>query len=336
MSDPLVSVIIPTYNRARLLPRAIASIVAQTFCDWELILIDDGSTDGTGLIAAEWASRLGDRLVYVRRARAGACAARNAGIELARGRYVAFLDSDDEFVAAKLERQLRLFALRPELGLVYCDYSTVDIQGRRESSVFDGRHATARAVTALRIEPGLYVCRDLFDTLLRGYFISTIAGLVRRDVLGRTIRFREELRFGEEWLFYLEVARASRAGFVDEPLAVYHFQAGSLSRSDKDQNAAEFRRLLLAMLASFPELRAEQLRVIRRHLGQLNRQLGCAAYRQAHYAEAGARFAEAVRFEPDVRTAWHLGQSLWQLHVGWPRGTGSARRSGQDTTSVVR
>jgi glycosyltransferase involved in cell wall biosynthesis len=311
MSDPLVTIVIPTHNRAALLARAIESVMLQSFEDWELVVVDDGSTDETSRLAEDIARRLGDRFVYHRQSRAGAGAARNAGIELARGRFVAFLDSDDEFRPTKLDRQMRLFELRPELGLVYSDWSTIDLAGKHEESVFDSRHPMARRVRAELVAPGQFVCGDLFDALLRGYFICTIVGVVRRDVLGDQIRFRHDLPFGEEWLFYLETARACSAGFVDEPLSVYHFQIGSLSRSDKHRNADEFQRLLLAIRSEFPDLRRSQRRVVDRHLARLHRQMACVAYREARFDAATARFAAALRFEPSLQTLWHLGQSLW-------------------------
>jgi hypothetical protein len=131
-------------------------------------------------------------------------------------------------------------------------------------------------------------------------------------VLGDRTRFRSDLRFGEEWLFYLEIARACRAGFVDEPLSIYHFQPGSLSRSDKHRNAVEFHRLLKAMRTTFPDLNTSRRRIVNRNIAELNRQLGCIAYREARFDAAVARFAEALRCAPTLRTVCHLGQSLWR------------------------
>jgi len=310
VNDPRVTVVIPTHNRADLLPRAFQSVVDQTFDDWEIVVVDDGSHDDTPSLLGEWKVRLGDRFRYRCQEQRGAGAARNAGIDRARGRFVAFLDSDDEFLPTKLERQLRLFELRPELGFVYSDYHTVDLQGRRCGGVFDDRHPKARDVRTDLVEPGLFVCHDLFDTLLSGYFICTIVGLVRREVLGQSIRFSEDLLFGEEWLFYLQVARECRAGFVDEPLSLYRFQPGSLSRSDKGRNAAEFRRLLREIRRAFPDLKSPQRRVVRGQMAQLDRRLACTAYREGRFAEARRLFAEAWRHEPRLQTLWHWGQSL--------------------------
>src|SRR5438132_12765470 len=104
---PTVSVIIATHNRARLLRRAIHSVLAQTFEDWELLVVDDGSTDNTETIAVSLQDL---RICYLRHeVNRGLSAARNTGIRISRGEYVAFLDDDDEWLPKKLERELEVF-----------------------------------------------------------------------------------------------------------------------------------------------------------------------------------------------------------------------------------
>ena len=99
----MISVIIPTYNRAKLLPRAVESVLNQTYQDIELIIVDDGSTDDT----MEWVRGIkDDRVRYAQLNHQGACAARNHGISIARGEYIAFQDSDDIWFMDKLEKQL--------------------------------------------------------------------------------------------------------------------------------------------------------------------------------------------------------------------------------------
>lgn len=113
--SPLVSVIINVYNGVPYLTEAIDSVLAQTYGRRELIVVDDGSDDGTGDLAKSY----GDRLEYVRQDRGGIGSARNRGVGLARGDYIAFLDADDRFVPDKLERQLAAFEQDPELDMVF-------------------------------------------------------------------------------------------------------------------------------------------------------------------------------------------------------------------------
>lgn len=309
--DPTVSVIIPTYNREALVPRALDSVIAQTFDDFEILLIDDGSTDNTEDVAHRYAERLGDRFRYIRQENAGSSAARNRGIDAARGRFIAFLDSDDEYLPTKLERQLALFNLRTDLGLVYGDFAYIDCDGGHHPSVFDTNSPLAREVPYETVAPGLCVCiGDLFDYLIREYFIATIVGMVRREVLADSIRFPHGLSYAEEWLFYLKVAKACNAGFVDEPLCLHHATAGSLSRTDRHRNTLRERDLLRIMPGELQPLTRQHGLVIRANRAHTCRQLGYDAYRGRRYSEAARNFTEAFASRPSVRTLLDLGHAV--------------------------
>jgi len=121
---PRVSIVMAAKNYARFLPVAVESVLAQTFADWELLIIDDGSTDRTPDVVRPF---LADhRVRYSRADRLGQSRAKNLGIRLARGEFVAFLDADDAWLPTKLEKQLALFANRPEVGVVFCRRMLID------------------------------------------------------------------------------------------------------------------------------------------------------------------------------------------------------------------
>jgi len=314
MEAPAVSIVIPTFNRVTLLPRTLESVRAQTFDDWEIVLIDDGSNDDTEALAHKYAARLGDRFHYIRQANAGSSAARNRGIDAARGRFVAFLDSDDEYLPRKLERQLDLFSHRPEFGFVYSDYAFVDSEGVRHESVFNSSGHLARRVPHETVAPGLCVCLDsLFKTLIRGYFIATIVGMVRREVLGLSIRFPNDQAYAEEWLFYLRVARVCEAGFVDEPLCLHHHVAGSLARTDRQRNTRRYRDLLRAMRTTLPDLTRSHRRAIAGNLATACRQVGCDAFAAGRYGQAVRSFAESFASRPNLYTLYDLLHSTARL-----------------------
>jgi glycosyltransferase involved in cell wall biosynthesis len=127
-AKPTVTVIIPTFNRASVVGRAIRSVLVQTCQDWELIVVDDGSTDGTEQGVRSFSDH---RIKYIRHERnRGGAAARNTGIRCARGEYVAFLDDDDEWLPEKLEKELEVFRNSdPEVGLVYSGMIVLDEGG---------------------------------------------------------------------------------------------------------------------------------------------------------------------------------------------------------------
>src|SRR5436309_14667644 len=122
-SKPLVSVVIPVYNGERYLADAIQSVLDQTYRNFEVIVVDDGSTDRS----AEIAKRFGEAVRYVYRTNGGVCKARNAGIAAARGAYIAFLDQDDLWLHDKLAAQVAYLDSHPEAGAVYCQCQVMGI-----------------------------------------------------------------------------------------------------------------------------------------------------------------------------------------------------------------
>ena len=313
MNTPTVSVVLPTFNRATLLPRALESIIAQTHEAWEIVLVDDGSIDDTPQVIDQYARSLGDRLVVIRQENKGCSDARNTGIEASRGRFVAFLDSDDAFIPTKLERQLDLFRRCPELGFVFSDYAYIKLDGTRHDSAFATIHQWVRRLPYGAVGPGLCLCTgDLFDHLIREYFIATIVGMVRRDVLGRSVRFAVGQSYAEEWLFFLEVAKRCRAGFVDEPLCIHHHTEGSLARTNRHRNTVRYRNLLVGIGDVFEDLSRAQRRTVRVKLAQTYKQLAYDAYRLHNYGEAGAYLGKAFRQRLGLKVLLSMGEAYVQ------------------------
>ncbi|WP_019509004.1 glycosyltransferase [Pleurocapsa sp. PCC 7319] len=129
--EPLVGVIIPTYNCDRYIEQAIESVLQQEGCTYEIIVIDDGSTDSTEKILAPYTERYSDRFRYIRQKNQGVAAARNHGIAVARADLIAFLDADDYFLPGKLARQAEILTKRPDLGIVHSGWQRVDMQGNK-------------------------------------------------------------------------------------------------------------------------------------------------------------------------------------------------------------
>ncbi|MBY2909010.1 glycosyltransferase family 2 protein [Rhizobium leguminosarum] len=125
-ANPAISIIIPTYNRSAFIGEAIDSVLQQTFGDFELIVIDDGSTDETGEIVGGFED---SRLIFIQQENAGRSAARNRAIAMARGKYIAFLDSDDTYLRDKLERQVDFMERHPGIGMMYTSAKCIDADG---------------------------------------------------------------------------------------------------------------------------------------------------------------------------------------------------------------
>lgn len=196
---PLVSVVIPTRNRAALLTRAIESVLCQTYPYLDVVVVDDASQDDSAS-AVEVAARRDPRVRYLRHhANKGGSAARNSGIEVARGSLVAFLDDDDRWASTKIARQLE--ELRSYDG-VLCGFALATPGRLRKGTRVRGMRS---AVNRSRLRQGFYV----------GWGTSSI--LVRRRVLDE-IRFDEHLPCGQDWDFVIRATECYRLGYFDERL----------------------------------------------------------------------------------------------------------------------
>ncbi|MEO6186612.1 MAG: glycosyltransferase [Steroidobacteraceae bacterium] len=202
MSIPgLVSTVIPTYNRRVELPRAIDSALAQTHVQQEILVIDDGSTDGTAQMLAE---RYADRVRCISRPNGGVSSARNQGMREARGEFIALLDSDDEWMPTKLEKQVALLRSHPDWGMVLCDVQRVD-PAHRPTDVLRRREAIPRD-------------GDVLLSLLRMPSLVPASVLMRRSVFDVVGGFDESLRTAEDIDFHLRVATRFGIGVLEEPL----------------------------------------------------------------------------------------------------------------------
>ena len=223
MSDerpPRISVIIPSYNRATTLGRAARSVLSQDFRDLELIIVDDGSSDGTTEVLAG----LEDARVRViaHETNRGVGAARNTGIGAARGEIVAFQDSDDEWLQGKLSVQVRTMEAAGEgCVLVYC---TKIVYGRDEKY----RRGQRRVVCVPGPET-TELSGDLREVLWRQNVISTQTMLIRTDALRHVGGFDTRLYNSEEWDLAIRLSEVGRFAFVDEPLVCTYIQKDSIS-----------------------------------------------------------------------------------------------------------
>lgn len=211
-----VSIILPTYDRAYCIRRAVESVLCQTWTGWELLVVDDGSTDDTEEIIGGYASS-DDRVHYYRQSQnRGVSAARNEGIRQARCDYIAFQDSDDVWHPEKLEKQMRIFAERPETGLVYCA-----IRGTRQ----DGSPVR---IPDAAMDRGL-LHGNLYTLLLQGNVIDCPTAVIRRACTEKCGMFDETLTCLEDWELFLRIAAEYEIGYVDEALVDSDIHNGGVS-----------------------------------------------------------------------------------------------------------
>jgi glycosyltransferase involved in cell wall biosynthesis len=222
--SPRISVVIPTYNRARILGRALDSVFAQTVDDLEVIVVDDGSSDDTkGMIA-----RYPRPVTFLEQANAGPAAARNRALAIARGEFIAFLDSDDTYLPMHLRAHLDVFARSPEVGLVHGASEVVDAQGR-----------------SVKLQRPLPEHRGrVLPALLFHNFVTLSAVVMRRACYEQVGPMHETLRFAEDWLYWLRIAAHVPFDYVDEVTLRFERSVVSASRRPLPDLAAENRRML--------------------------------------------------------------------------------------------
>ena len=202
---PRVSVIMPTYNCSRFIDKAIQSIFLQTYTDFEIIVVDDGSTDDTSHLLEKW-----DKLiVYLYQANRGLSSARNLALSKASGEFVAYLDADDMWYPKKLERQIEFLDSHPEYGLVHSDASIVN----EDDTVIYKKYNYEKR----RFIPQGFCARDLLE-----YSTIIVPTVVeRRDCVVKLGGFDERLWSVEDYLHWIQIALDGYAiGYIDDPLAM--------------------------------------------------------------------------------------------------------------------
>lgn len=263
--NPTVSIIIPCFNVAATIERAVCSVRAQDYQPIELILIDDGSTDGTMKLL----ERLADSCTKIIRlgARRGAANARNEGIRASSGELIAFLDADDQWLPTKLRKQVARLIEDPELSFIACDSHFIDINGVPHSKLY-GDCVLAEGPDAWR------------SLLVRNY-IATPAVLVRRSALDRVGLFNIELPVAEDQDLWIRLAIDGSLGFIHESLLIVHDRVDSLSREERLMDQAI--RFTLPMIRSHIARQKDKLSrsEINKIIGERYSRSGRGIYKQA-------------------------------------------------------
>jgi glycosyltransferase involved in cell wall biosynthesis len=301
-SEERVTVVIPTYNRAALLPRAIDSVLRQTRADLcDIVVVDDGSTDET----LDVLTRYGDRAHCIGQANAGAGAARNTAIRASQNEFVAFLDSDDEWLPQKTEQQLAAFRRWPEVVLV---------AGRSIERFADG-HTAPRRVPDIPLDQPTDFAPHLFHMNM----MPTPAIMVRRSCLNDVGPFRTDLSRSQDYHLWTRIACRGPCVFLDAVVATYAADTPESLQRNRDVARLEnlrARRMLRRELRNRPDCRKHWRDGIVRHLVAMRDQ----AYGEGRFLEATWRGLESFWYQPWSRPRWEWGRLFSSLlHTILPR-----------------
>lgn len=285
---PTVSIIIPVYNGARFLPEAIDSVFAQTYKDYEIIVIDDGSTDNTKEVLEPYF----DKIKYIYQNNRGVAGAMNAGIRHAHGEYIAFLDQDDIWLPQKLAIQINYMANNPEIGLVYSKAHKIDEDGK---------------LLHLKRKDRGTPSGDIFDKLYFRCSITSCSGVILRKRVFDTIRlFDETIKISTDYDLWLRIARRFKIAGINTPLYKQRKVHGSLS-TDKELVHKEHRRLIEENYVLYKDAdRPISSALYKRAIAKWFFRAGRHHFKEKDRKKALANYLQSLKYNPfNLRTIKH-------------------------------
>lgn len=292
MSEPLVSVIVGVYNKERYVGECLRSVLAQTYANFELIVVDDGSTDGS---AAEIGKIHDDRMRFVQWPRNSGHpgTTRNQALRMSRGAYFAFLDADDAWMPEKLGKQVAYMEAHPEFLFSHSGCRVVDADGQDLYLRHGGRYPP----------PG-----DCLAELLKHCFICTSTVMVRKELVGQVGVFTEEdcFRSGQDYEFFVRCAKATGIGILEEPLTRYRLHAGTVSRRSSNWRSIPrdyIRHRIFLRRRNLWDGKIEEadMRAIARSAAEEN---ACYWRKQGEFRKAAWFAWQMIRMEPTGVSGW--------------------------------
>lgn len=281
-----VSVLMPSFNYERYLPLAVNSVLAQTYSDLELIIVDDCSSDRSRAIAEDYA-RADDRVrAVVHPVNRGLAATRNTALAASSGKFIALCDADDIWLPEKLKHQIDAFRGREELGLVHSDALIMDAKG----------YLTGQQFSRLFHRKNQRTSGHLFDELCRRNFICVPSVVLRREAILYAGGFEESLRSLEDWVCWTKISRNYQFEYIEAALVQYRMHSASLSHNSKGmaRNRIIALRLLLDALNG----------IARQPLSRLHYSLGMSQLELGETGAAMLSFAASLQACPVQLRPW--------------------------------
>jgi len=212
MLTPKVSVVIPTYNHARYLPYALDSVIKQSHANLEVIVIDDGSTDGTFKVVKPYRSKIN----YIYKANGGTPSALNLGLSVATGKYICWLSADDALLEDKVSKQVRVMESDPSLGFSYTSFIVIDANGTKQYDVNSAYYPNKQ---------------EMVTKLMKGCFINGSSVMMTSTALKIVGYFDEGLPQAHDYDLWFRFLRHYSCGFLAEPLLAYRWHGENMSQN---------------------------------------------------------------------------------------------------------
>ena len=319
----VVSIILPTYNRAKFLPQAFASIKSQTFTDWELIVVDDGSTDNTRELVEELTRAWPQPVRYQRQENQGAYGARNTGLDLARSGYIAFFDSDDVWLPHHLHDCVTALEARRDVDWIYGACRIIDCTTGRvvaPSTFYNlGRprpflHLRSRPAGPLRV---IEDSNSIRCALLNGLYCGLQNSVIRRQLFeGQRFQATYRNEAEDQVAVVRALATGRRLAYLDNIHVDYHQHEHNSSATGADRNPEKHLFIFRQLVRGFEEVRDQvilkpaEVRALRMRLGrEYFWNLGYnLLWQHARYSEALDMFRRGLR-------AWPWNLRCWKTYL---------------------
>ena len=303
---PLVRVVIPTYNRASLLADALQSALLQSFSDFEVIVVDDGSTDDTDITVQRF-SAIDSRVLYRKQPNSGVASARNRAIqEFGQHTYIAFLDSDDRWFPQHLAESISVLECEPTVSLLFSVVKTVDLTRQWTNERIEERNRRIRSplkYSRQSSNSSMYCLEPIecFRALLRSDFVphpSTV--VVRRDDVSRADWFNSKLEILEDVEFFLHLAKSHVFGFLDSVHAEARYHGDNLTVNQDLSSALTLRRYQSVLQYQKRKLkvctRTEDSRFVSKEIAETAYLIGQCAAEQLDLGLARRAYVESLHY----------------------------------------
>lgn len=312
MNTPLVSVVIPAYNAAGFIRDAVESALAQPYPHKEIVVVDDGSTDDTVALLADY----GERIRVVQQANAGAGTTRNRGVRESCGEYIAFLDADDLWLGDKLGQQVGFLQDHSDIALVFHDWHVVDFGSPGDAALREQALAPAPRAT----EPA-EVCQRgwIYNELLFSSEVWTTAVMLRRNLFEAVGGFDESLPQGQDLDLWLRISRQTEVVKLCPRFAVYRIRPGSITTTPRDINyrASIVEKALRTWGNEGPDGQRTDQAELDRLLAERWFEFGFAHLLYGKGEIAVDAFRRSLGFRPGRAKTWiNLGRSYLKRHLG--------------------
>lgn len=300
---PKVSVIIPTYNCARYLPEAINSVLNQTYQDLEIIVVDDGSTDNTRTITGEYIDKFSEKIRYFYQENKGPGAARNIGIQQAKGEYICFLDADDLILSGSINKRINFFEKNRELTMVFSDFtlnfdsSEIINANLRKNNFLNLLNGSIESKNNNEI---ILNSKFLIDFFKRNMPVWTGTVMIKKIAIEKIGAFKENMRISEDLDFWWRtIKHYQKIGYIDEPLSFYRRTRGTLCKNIENlySGTIDFLTGVLNEVTNNKEL-LEIKNTLRKRLSSDLLELGREYLRKSKIKKAKKCFFRSLRYNP--------------------------------------